>query len=96
MSYRPGEMSISAQNNAFSSCDMRSVLKRAEKPNRRSTKVAPSSNVDLRWAHDTMQLAFDVVGKNMTLVSPSMYAAWITHVTFRNKNVHCKHLWYKM
>ena len=68
-------MSISAQNNAVSSCDIRKALNREEKPNMRSTNVAPISNVDLRRARDTMQLVLVAVGRNMKPVSPSMYAA---------------------
>jgi len=50
-------------------------LNRVEKLNIRSTNIAPSSNDDFRCERDTIELVPVVVGRNMTPVSPSMYAA---------------------
>ena len=68
-------MSIKAQNNAVSSCVSRKALNRVEKLNIRSMNVAASSNDDLSRALDTTGPVAEDVGRNMTAVSPSMYAA---------------------
>jgi len=81
----PGEMSISAQNNAVSSWLSRNALNRDEKLNIRSTNVEASSKAEWRLARDTMGELADDVGRNMTSASPSMYAAWMTHATYAHK-----------